>query len=441
MSSIVLPHSVGRYQLQKKLGEGTTGTVYLAEDRFAGRTVAFKWAHQHLLTHPQHGQRYRKLIENEASLAGKLRHPHLVEVLDAAVAADDAWLVMEYVSGGTLERYTRSDQLLPVPKVAELAFKCAHALAYASQHGLIHRDLKPANLLLDGEGQVKVVDFGAAFYQVSEHTQVSGLIGSPAYMSPEQVQERRLTEQSDMFSLGVVLYQLLTGRLPFTADSDFAVIYKICHETPPDLCSVRPDLPEALQRVVARALAKQPEDRYPDWAAFAAELRSVNRHLALPAHEVPEAERFHALRQLAVFDRFSESELWEVLRISQWRRFPARSVLIEEGKLGHSFFVLAEGEVVVSKAGRELATLGAGEIFGEMAYLSGDGSRSATITTRESAMLLKISASALKAASDTLQARFNQVFLDLLVERLKQSSDTIAQLKWEQFSHSDSRFR
>ncbi len=423
-----MPDNLGRYVLRRELGAGATGKVYLADDHFAGREVAVKVAHAELLAHPQNGQRYRRLLENEARLAGKMKHPHIVETLDAVVSPEQAYVVLEYVSGGTLEPFTRIDNLLPVDRVVELAFKCCQALAYANRHGLIHRDIKPANLMLSSDGEPKITDFGAAFWQSSDQTQVAGLIGSPAYMSPEQVREAPLTSQSDMFSLGVVLFQLLTGSLPFTADNDFAVIFKICNEPPPRLGEVRPGLPDGLQAILDRALAKSLDERYGDWAEFADDLRSVNRELSLPPDAIPEAERFYVLRGLAAFERFPDVALWEVLRISLWHRFPPDTRLIEEGKHGRSFFILASGSVRVLKAGRPIALLGAGETFGEMAFLAGEQERSATIVATSDVLLIKIRPDALSQASESLQALFNRLFLDLLVSRLANAGNTIADL-------------
>src|SRR5581483_11152239 len=189
-------------------------------------------------------------------------------IYDAVSDDEHAYLVMEYVSGGTLEPHTRVGNLLPVGKVIEIIFKCCKALDYAQRHGVIHRDIKPANILLADGTHIKISDFGAAVMVSSETTQVTG-VGSPAYMSPEQVQEQSVSHQTDIFSLGVVMYQLLTGGLPFKATNNYSMLFQIANVEPAPPSLFRPDLPAGLDMVVKRALAKRPADRYPTWEAFA----------------------------------------------------------------------------------------------------------------------------------------------------------------------------
>ena len=206
---------IGKYEVQGKLGEGATSTVYLAHDPFSDRQVAVKVIFPEVLKDREQGRQYRHLLMNEASLAGKLIHPHIVQIFDAVLDDDESYIVMEYVAGGTLEQFCQPDNLLPLNRLAEMIFKCTRALEYAYRQGITHRDIKPANILLTGTGggDIKISDFGAALQTRDQtQTQVSG-VGSPAYMSPQQVREMPLTHQTDIYSLGVVMYQLLTGRL------------------------------------------------------------------------------------------------------------------------------------------------------------------------------------------------------------------------------------
>jgi serine/threonine protein kinase len=193
-----------------------------------------------LFNDPERGKLYRKLFVTEASLAGKLQHPHICQIYDAV--ADDAlhYIVMEYVDGGTLEKFCTPEHLLPSDKAVEIVFKCTRALEFAHKMGITHRDIKPANMLYTGETDVKVTDFGAALISSGDSTQISA-IGSPAYMSPQQVKEHPLDHRTDIYSMGVVMYHLLAGRLPFQASNNFSLIYQITNVEPPPPSSFRPE--------------------------------------------------------------------------------------------------------------------------------------------------------------------------------------------------------
>src|SRR5574341_2634088 len=209
---------VGKYDVQKLLGKGATGTVYLARDTFTGREVALKTIEPEVFRDPEFGTVYRSQFLNEASLAGKLRHPHIVAILDAVVQEESGHIAMEYVAGGELSQHVAPDKLLPVGEVLQIGFKCCGALEYAAREGIVHRDLKPANIMIAQGSDVKIADFGAAFLRKSQVVQTAAM-GSPFYMSPEQIEGAELTFHSDMYSLGVALYELLTGKRPFTAPS------------------------------------------------------------------------------------------------------------------------------------------------------------------------------------------------------------------------------
>ena len=257
------PATIGKYRIERELGRGASGIVYLGLDGFRGRKVAIKQTHAHLLKQPELAERYRKLLRNEAALSGRLRHPNIVRLLDADEEALPPYLVLEYVDGQPLSDFATPDTLLPVPQVLDIAFKCCNALEYAYREGLVHRDIKPANLMLARGGDVKLTDFGAALSLRSDATQLSGLVGSPSYMSPEQVREQDLTHHSDMFSLAVVVYELLTGRRPFDGDTDFATLYKISNETPTRPSLLRASLPAHVDEVLLRALPSSPPTALP----------------------------------------------------------------------------------------------------------------------------------------------------------------------------------
>jgi serine/threonine protein kinase len=335
---------------------------------------------------------------------------------------------MEYVDGTTLEQYTRHDQLLPIPRIVEIIYKCARALDYAAKQGVIHRDIKPANILLAGETDIKISDFGAALTLATETTQLTG-VGSPAYMSPEQVKELPLNHQTDIFSLGVVMYQLLTGRLPFQGTNNYSMIYQIINVDPPRPCEVRPDIPPRIDAIVMRALQKRTSDRYQLWEEFAHDLVTALGSEEKLERGFAEAEKFDTLRKLEFFRRFSDVELWEVMRLSSWRRHPRDTVLIEEGDIGSSFFILVAGEVKVTKQGRLLNVLRAGECFGEMAYLGKQRfQRTASVAALTDITVVEIRAETLARASEMCRHHFHGAFLELLVDRLALANTRMSQL-------------
>jgi eukaryotic-like serine/threonine-protein kinase len=412
---------IGKYPVVRKLGEGATSEVYLCADPFNLREVAIKLAFAESLRDPARGKVYRKLFLTEAKLAGKLQHPHICQIYDAVADEKQHYIVMEYVDGGTLEQYCSPDALLPVEDTVEIAFKCTRALEFAHKLGVTHRDIKPANILHAGATDVKVTDFGTALIASHETTQVAG-VGSPAYMSPEQVKDQPLDHRTDIYSVGVVMYHLLTGRLPFLAPNNFTLIYQITSLEPPAPSTFRPGIPPAVDAIVQRAMAKDLAKRYANWGDFSAELAAAFRseHVdARRAQEFADSDRFETLRRLPFFEKFSDAELWEVARISTWRHAPAGEALMREGEPGDFFCILAQGEVEVSKRGKLLNQLRAGQPFGEMAYLSRhESARGADVTVLEDASIISVPTLKLNQASEGCRHKFDRAFMEILVERL-----------------------
>ena len=416
---------IEKYQIARELGRGATSIVYLAHDTFNDREVAIKVFKPEILSDPEHGNTYRKLIANEAALAGRLNHPHIVGIYDAALGRDEGYIVMEYVQGETLEKYCHVEHLLPVDKVIEIVFKCALALDFASRNGIIHRDIKPANIMLCQDGAVKIADFGAAILAKNDETQLTG-VGSPSYMSPEQVRNDTLSYQTDIYSLGVVMYKLLTGRLPFEADTNYGLTQKILNEDAPSIRTHRPALSARLADIVTKALRRNTPERHANWREFTEDLSTI-AELDLPQEADSETQRFNMLKALPFFQDFSEIELWEVLRISIWGRVPAGTFLVDEGTTGNFFFVIADGNVGVVKGNKKLSTLGKGHCFGEMCYIrQGALTRTATIVADTPVTLFKIRADSLHKASENCQLRFNRSFMNILVDRLAKATTELA---------------
>jgi serine/threonine protein kinase len=422
---------IGKYEVILKLGEGSTATVYLAYDPFADRDVAIKVLDPKVLNDADQGRVYRRLLRNEASLAGKLMHPHIVQIYDAVLSDAQSYIVMEYVAGGTLEPFCSPEHLLPLDRLVEIIFKCTRALDYAYRIGITHRDIKPANILIAATGDeatrsdIKISDFGAAI-QASDHTltQVSG-VGSPAYMSPQQVREIELDHRTDIYSLGVVMYQLLSGRLPFQAANNFAMVYQICNVEPPPPSSFRSEIPPALDAIVARAMHKDLDARYASWEEFSHDLAQTfrNSQLASRKQVFPDSEKFETLRKMPFFDEFSDVEIWEVVRFSRWEEVTPDTVIMKDGESGDFFCFLIEGELRVAKNGRSLSVLSSGDCFGEMAVIGrSDRLRGADVIAQTVAKVVTIPGSGLRAASDVCRMHFYQAFLEVLAGRLTQAN-------------------
>ncbi|MCB1759697.1 MAG: protein kinase [Gammaproteobacteria bacterium] len=385
--------------------------------------MAIKIASQSSLADPVSGARQKRLFLNEASLAGKLQHPHIVRVYDAGTSHEMLYIVMEYIAGSTLKRYCHPDALLPLDQVVEIIFKCSNALDYACRQGLIHRDIKPANLLITSGTDVKISDFGSALLVDSELTQVLDSVGTPSYMAPEQIAGREITHQADIYALGVVMYELLTGRLPFQAENQFELLNKVSHNQPLPIEQLRPDIPLPVRQIVYRCMAKQPAERYADWGELSKALAQVHAQLESHSDSESDTRRFNRMKQLHFFRNFSDVELWEVLRISEWRDFSGDRTLLQEGRVGGSLFILASGEVRVIKGETNLGKVTAGHCFGEMAYIQGSRrARSASVVSSGPVSIIKLKSESLTQASERLQSKFNQALLQTLAARLEQTS-------------------
>lgn len=270
------PATLGRYRIEAMIGRGSMGAVYLGRDPQIGRQVAIKTL---ALTREFSGDQLaeaRQRFFREAETAGRLRHPDIVTIFDAGETQDLAWIAMEFVDGHDLQMDAAPGRLMPLPRVLEIGARVAEALAYAHTQGVVHRDIKPANVMVDAAtGLVKVMDFGVARITDANRTRTGLVLGTPSYMSPEQMAGRPVDGRSDIYSLGVMLFQLLTGRLPHADESMSRLMFQIANEPAPDVRTLRPELPEALANVVALALEKRPERRYADGWQLAQDLRAV----------------------------------------------------------------------------------------------------------------------------------------------------------------------
>jgi len=266
---------LGRYRVERELGKGAMGTVYLGTDPKIGRTVAIKTMALSQEFEDNELAEVKSRFFREAETAGRLNHPSIVTIYDAGEEHDLAYIAMELLTGDNLTRYTKLNDLLPLPAVMELIAKCADALAYAHARSVVHRDIKPANIMYDAAtGDVKITDFGIARITDSSKTKTGMVLGTPSYMSPEQLAGKKVDGRSDLFSLGVMLFQLATGQLPFQADSMASLMYKIANDPHPSVRGLRPDAPPCLQTIIDKALAKNVDQRFQDGVEMARILRA-----------------------------------------------------------------------------------------------------------------------------------------------------------------------
>jgi serine/threonine protein kinase len=410
---------IGKYVVVNEVGRGSTGIVYLSHDAYYGRDVAIKVYNMDSGGDDERARIARKMFLSEAHLVGMLQHPHIMPIYDAGEENGNCYIVTEHVHGArTLAAYCRPDNLLRIDDVVEIMFKCAKALHYAHSRGVIHRDIKPSNIMLTQDSDVRIIDFGIALVADSDISSIDGIAGSPSYMSPEQVQSLELTNRSDLYSLGAVMYELLSGSRPFRAGNLQKLLHQIVYATPPPLHTMRKDIPEELERIVAQALQKEPAKRCKSGLDFAAELTRVHQKLREQNSRIDRQEQFGVLRRLKFFHDFSHAEIWEVLRASAWQDYPPGEEIVKEGEMDDRFYIIVSGSCGVERHGVRMGTLDTGDCFGEASYVEG-AKRTATIRAASAVTVLKVSSTLLEQVSASCQLRFNRVFLRTLIGRLQ----------------------
>ena len=424
-----MTETIGKYEVIRTLGKGATATVYLARDPDTDQQVAVKLI-KFGEDNAAMSRRLRKLFQTEDSVGRRLDHPNIVRVFDAHIEENQAYLVMEFIEGTALDQFCAINRLLPMHRVIGIIFKCCLALDHAFRQGVVHRDIKPANILIDAEDNPKITDFGLALNLNKDMNVDSTFImgvGSPAYMSPEQIKNYPLNQKTDLYSLGVLMFQLLTGRLPFRASNQGALIYKIINSDTPSVCALNPNLPVGLDAIIKKALEKDLYNRYRNGAEFAKDLSAVRYQILDEDTSARDLTHFQRLRTLDFFVEFEDIELWEVLRISVWREVAAKVALIREGEENRLFGVVVDGFVEISIGGNAICRLGAGEVVGEMAYLHPtENKRSATVVTLEPTFFLEINSAALDLSSDEVVDRFRNTLITKVIARLRSANATLA---------------
>jgi len=306
-----------------------------------------------------------------------------------------------------------------------IVYKCAKALHYAHSRGVVHRDIKPSNILLTQDGDVRLVDFGIAIVTDSDVSRLEGVAGSPAYMSPEQVQGREIGPRSDLYSLGAVMYEMLSGLRPFRAGALGKLLKQIVADKVEPLRTIRPEIPEELDALVARMLEKDPDKRYRNGTELAADLTRIHQKLRSIQPQFDEQERFAVLRRLSFFHDFSHAEIREVMRSGVWQECAPGEPVLRPGDTDDRFYVVVSGRLRVVRNGAVVGRIEAGSCFGEANFA--EASRRDAVTEADEAVtMLKVTGTLLEQASIACQLRFHKVFLKELISRLQRGDRSAA---------------
>ena len=411
--------TIGRYKIIRELGRGASGVVYLGMDPFIKRNVAIK------ISHPASNRALERFFI-EAQSAGRLIHQNMVIIHDVGMHDSFSYITMEYVDGTTLERYCCKDRILPVNKAIEIILGVCNALDYAHNQGVIHRDIKPSNIMLNKEGIPKITDFGIA--QLKEQTSEPGVWGTPSYMSPEQLTEGSIGSYSDLFSLGCVLYRLLTGENAFLGKNDYNTIYKITNEEPTSITELRPELPIILNDIIKKALAKDHTQRYQTCMELAYDLRVALRGLSETFLDGKIKDAMDYVNHVQFFQDFTKEQVKELLQASTINKFPKGKIIVTEGEIDDTLYVILSGKVKIKKDNKDIASIGTGECFGEMAYICGKA-RSATVMAETECILIKISAALMDRSAKDIQLLFYKNFTTTLIDRFSDQAPQKVEIK------------
>lgn len=409
---------IGKYQLDEVVHQGKYRTIYKAHDPFLERDVAIKISQ---FPDNQDGEENSQQLRNsfflETRAVGKLQHPNIVSVYDAGVGDRQTFIVMEYIEARSLASIMNDKEEIPVSKAIDIVFKCCKALEYAHSKNVVHRDIKPANILIAEDGSVKIVDFGIAKVRDEIDTFSSGLFGSPLYMAPEQIEEHEVGPGTDLYALGVVLYELLTGGRIFEADNVHTHMYKILHEKPKPLSDFGIEHAQKIQPIIDQALEKLPEQRYPAAADFASAIRSVD--IALRYEEAQIIKRLNAdqVSMLGFFENFSQKQLSEFVDLATWLRISKQETILSAGEIDQTFYVIVGGKAAVYKLNKAVKTLEEGDCFGEIGLLRNENSNTSIISETDM-LLMKMATSDMDKMSIELQAQFYKAVAHSIVKRL-----------------------
>jgi serine/threonine-protein kinase len=421
------PKKIGKYVIGELIGKGRCGKVYLAFDPFIQREVAVKVAEKNKNADVD--------FFTEAYVAGKLQHPHIVGLYDAGEENNLQYLVMEMVYGGTLRNYGfYKEKQLGDERIIDIIHKCCMALDYSHKEGVIHRDIKPSNIMLSKKGTVKIMDFGIAILSdVNEITKNGLAVGSPIYMSPEQVRNKGIDARSDLYSIAVVMFELLTKKLLFKADDMQKLFKKILHEDAPRLSTFRPDLPKELDSILVKALSKDKNHRYKSGKEMALALSKIFDVLRLSGKKISKNESRdidsrNMLSNLNFFNGFRDFEISELLELSKILTFKQGGEIFSESDKKDCFYIIIRGTVEVVKSSITIETLSTGDCFGEIGFLLKQ-KRTASIKALSDVKVLQVQESLMDNASLETQLRYYKAFSEIIIYRLIVTSARLAAIK------------
>ncbi|MEM7208984.1 MAG: serine/threonine-protein kinase [Pseudomonadota bacterium] len=416
---INVPDRIGKYEVGQCLGSGTCGVVYKGYDPVIYREVAIKISlNDSGETDSKKFPAAQRAFLTEAAAAGKLKHPHIVALYDAGIEENLNYLIMEYARGTPLSKYGKRQKQLPPHKVLEIIFECAQALDYSHKQGIIHRDIKPSNIMLTDEGVSKLLDFGIAISTTQKAISKGGpSLGTPNYMSPEQILGVSLGPQSDLYSLATVMFEMLTGKQLFEAKKVRDLFRCVVGQPAPRLSDVRSDLPGHLSDILDKALQKDPDKRYQTGGEFADEISRMADRMRPVSRSTSLSERRSALRDIAVFKEMTEAEIDQLAESSTLVRHNPGDVVLEEGEVDDHLYLVTSGEMVARRSGRLMEVIGCGDCFGEMGFINQEKSI-ATIEAVSPVSLYRISHEFFDKISSNTQLYYYKTFSKILAARL-----------------------
>ena len=419
-ADIVVPMHIGRYTLGGRLGSGTCGVVHKALDTILDREVAIKLSpagEPHLTTGKVPGAQCA--YQTEIYAAGRLRHPNIITVHDAGQHGELNYMVMEAIRGRSLKHYGKGQKLLPPHRALEIVIDCCRALDYSHDQGILHRDIKPANIMISDNGSVKLLDFGIAVGLTDDValSRKGPTLGTPNYMSPEQILGKSLGPASDLYSLGTVLFELITGKQLFKARKVKDLFRTVVHERAPEVAEFRPDLPEAFSKVVARVLEKKPELRFQSRTEFIAALVPFVEDFKTRGSHTPEQIQLaRDCTELAFFAGLTETEVLQLLDEANLREYSSGSELLSGGNFERRLLVIVDGIAREYQAGIVKNVFGNGDSLGETGFVQGEPVESQLFAVTP-VKAVEISSAALAALPPALHISLYKRASAALIER------------------------